>query len=82
VKLTTHLHLVPRSKNARSCTSIPPTRLHGLVLSLKKDTGTTLPLPLPLTDVVTVRNFNVMPFECIFDSLLVEIADINGSLSF
>jgi hypothetical protein len=28
-----HLHLVPRSKNAWSCTSTPPIRLHGVVLS-------------------------------------------------
>jgi len=33
VKLTTHLHLVPRSKNAWSYTSTPPIRFHGLVLS-------------------------------------------------
>jgi hypothetical protein len=33
VKLTTHLILVPRSKNAWSYTSIPPIRLHGVVLS-------------------------------------------------
>jgi hypothetical protein len=32
VKLTTHLHLVPRSKNEWNCTSTP-TRLHGVVLS-------------------------------------------------
>jgi hypothetical protein len=36
VKLTTHLHLVPRAKNEWSYTAIPPTRLHGVVLSLKK----------------------------------------------
>jgi hypothetical protein len=33
VKLTTHLRLVPRSKNVWSCISIPPIRLHGVVLS-------------------------------------------------
>jgi hypothetical protein len=33
VKLTTHLHLVPRSKNAWSYTSTPPLRLHSVVLS-------------------------------------------------
>jgi hypothetical protein len=43
VKLTTHLLLVPRSKNAWSYTSTPPVRLHGVVLSL--GTGTTSPLP-------------------------------------
>jgi len=32
-KLTTHLHLVPRSKNAWSYTSTPQVRLHGMVLS-------------------------------------------------
>jgi len=36
VKLTTHIHLVPRSHNERSYTSIPPIRLHGGVLGLKK----------------------------------------------
>jgi len=30
---TTHLHLVPRSRNTRSYTSVPPIRLHDLVLS-------------------------------------------------
>jgi hypothetical protein len=32
VKLTTHLHLVPRSKNVWSYTSTPPICLHGVVL--------------------------------------------------
>jgi hypothetical protein len=32
VKLTTHLHLVPRSKNAWSYTSTPRIHLHGMVL--------------------------------------------------
>jgi hypothetical protein len=35
VKLTTHLHLVPRSKNERSCTSTPSIRLHGVKLRKK-----------------------------------------------
>jgi hypothetical protein len=33
VKLTTHLYLMSRSKNAWSYTSTPPLRLHGVVLS-------------------------------------------------
>jgi hypothetical protein len=33
VKLTTHLRPVQRSKNGWSCTSTPPIRLHGVVLS-------------------------------------------------
>jgi hypothetical protein len=33
VKLTSHLHLVQRSKNEWSYTSTPPIRLHGVVLS-------------------------------------------------
>jgi hypothetical protein len=33
VKLITHLHLVPRSKNEWSYTFTPPIRLHGVVLS-------------------------------------------------
>jgi hypothetical protein len=32
VKLTTHLHIVQRSKNAWSYTSTPPIYLHGMVL--------------------------------------------------
>jgi len=32
VKLTIHLHLVPRSKNMWSFTSTPPIRSHGVVL--------------------------------------------------
>jgi hypothetical protein len=35
VKLTTHLHLVLRSKSEWSYTSTPPILLHGVVLSLK-----------------------------------------------
>jgi hypothetical protein len=41
MKLTTHLHLLPRSKNEWSYTSTPPIRLHGVVL--RYSTGTTLP---------------------------------------
>jgi len=33
IKLTTHLHLVPRSKNVQSYTSTPPLQIHGVVLS-------------------------------------------------
>jgi len=33
VKQTTHLHLVPRSKNAWIYTSTSPMRLHGVVFS-------------------------------------------------
>jgi hypothetical protein len=33
VKLTTHLHLVPRSMNAGSYTSTPPLRLRGMLLT-------------------------------------------------
>jgi diadenosine tetraphosphate (Ap4A) HIT family hydrolase len=33
VKLTTHLHIVPRSKNEWNYTSTPATCLHGMVLS-------------------------------------------------
>jgi hypothetical protein len=36
MKLTTYLHLVPRSKNAWNCTPTPPICLYGVVLSLKK----------------------------------------------
>jgi hypothetical protein len=42
VKMTTHLYLVPRSKNELSYTFTPTIRLHGAVLSYKKSTGTTL----------------------------------------
>jgi hypothetical protein len=38
VKLTAHLHLAPRLKNAWSCTSTLPVRLHVVVLRLS--TGT------------------------------------------
>jgi hypothetical protein len=33
LQLTTHLHLMPTSKNERSYTSTPPIRFHGVVLS-------------------------------------------------
>jgi hypothetical protein len=33
VKLTTHIHLLPRSKNEWRYSSNPPKRLHGVVLS-------------------------------------------------
>jgi hypothetical protein len=35
-ELTTHLHLMPRSKNVWSYSSTLPIRLYGVVLSLKK----------------------------------------------
>jgi hypothetical protein len=41
MKLTAHLHRVPKSKNEWNCTSSPTIRLHGVVLSYS--TGTTLP---------------------------------------
>jgi hypothetical protein len=47
VKLTTHLHLVPRSKNEWSYTSSSPIYLQGVVLSKEKNTGKTSLLPLP-----------------------------------
>jgi hypothetical protein len=56
VKLTTDLHLVPRSKNAWSYTATPQVHLHGVVLSLKKQRNNftfTLPLPLPFTFTCT-----------------------------
>jgi hypothetical protein len=40
VKLTTHLRLVPRSKDGWSCTSTPSIRLHGVVLRGSTGTGT------------------------------------------
>jgi hypothetical protein len=52
VKLTTHLHLVPRSKNALSYTFPPPVRLHGVVLSLK--TQEQIYLSLYHEDIVVV----------------------------
>jgi hypothetical protein len=33
VKLTTHLHLLPKSKKEWSCISTPPIHLHGVMLS-------------------------------------------------
>jgi len=50
VKLTTHLHLVPRSKNEWSYTSTP--QYAFMAWCLVKSTGTTLPLP---TSCVTFR---------------------------
>jgi len=35
LKLTTHLYLVPRSKNEWSCTFTPTIHLHGVVFSVK-----------------------------------------------
>jgi len=48
VKLTTHLHIVPRSQNEWSYTSTPPIRRHGVVFN--QSTGATLPLPNSGTD--------------------------------
>jgi len=36
MKLTTHLHLVPSSKNVWSYTFTPPIRLYGVVISYEK----------------------------------------------
>jgi len=45
VKLTIHLHLVPRSKNEWSYTSNPPVRFYRVVFSYS--TGITLPVLTP-----------------------------------
>jgi hypothetical protein len=49
MKLTTHLHLVPRSKNEQSYTSTPTIRLHGMVHSYS--TVTTWPFTFTFTTV-------------------------------
>jgi hypothetical protein len=47
VKLTTHLRIVPRSKNEWSYISTPPIRLHGVVLSWEEHRDNfTFTLPL------------------------------------
>jgi len=47
--ISENLHLVPRSKNEWSYTSILPLRLHGVVLSYKhRDNFTFHRLPLPM----------------------------------
>jgi hypothetical protein len=58
VKLTTHLHLVPRSKNDWSYTSTLPIRLHGVLLN--PNTGTNLPFSLPLP-VLRLRMHGATP---------------------
>jgi hypothetical protein len=44
VNLTTHLHLVPRSKNAWRYNSTPAIRLHGVVLGYAQGKFYLLPL--------------------------------------
>jgi hypothetical protein len=53
VKLTTHLHLVPRSKNAWSYTSAPPIRFRGVVLSWKKAKRQLYFLPFTINKIKT-----------------------------
>jgi hypothetical protein len=55
VKLTTHLLLVPRSKNAWSYTSTPPISLPGVVLSQAQ--GQLYLLPLPYYNSSTALQF-------------------------
>jgi hypothetical protein len=88
VKLTIHLHLVPRSKNAWSCTSTPLVRLHGVVLSLIREHGdsfTFLPLHIQFLQVnmnnyyLVIANMAMMRnFEFISKFLLVEATHITG----
>jgi len=44
LKLTQYLHVVSRSKNAWSYTSIPPIRIHGVVLVKHRENFNILPL--------------------------------------
>jgi hypothetical protein len=61
IKMNDHLHPVPRSVNAWSYTSTPPIRLHGMVLSLKKITGT---LPLPYLTEIGCEDVNWVGPNC------------------
>jgi hypothetical protein len=68
MNLTTHLPLVPRSKDEWSYTFTPPIRLHGVVLALKKalrQLYLTVPYLLPAakqteTDIATEMH-NLLP---------------------
>jgi hypothetical protein len=57
VKLITHLHLVPRSKNEWMYTSAPPIRLNSVVLTEGTGTILTLPLQITLSVLHSVRPF-------------------------
>jgi hypothetical protein len=70
VKLTTHLHLVPRSKNDGA---IPPLLQYAfMVWCLVKSTGTTLPLPFTFIDPNLIYTSNVTRFTVLhtFDKAL------------
>jgi hypothetical protein len=56
VKLTIHFYLVPRSKNAWSCTSTPPIRLHGVVLVKHRDNFNPLRMIKSLANYLTSPN--------------------------
>jgi hypothetical protein len=68
VKLTTHLHLVSRSKNEWSYTSTSPIRLHGVVLS--SNAGTTLPLCVCVCVCVCVCMHATWPIHIILLNLI------------
>jgi hypothetical protein len=46
-------------KNAWSYASVPPVRLHGVVLSLKRRRGTPLPLRLTYDRVTNTKNIEI-----------------------
>jgi hypothetical protein len=61
MKLTIHIHLVPRSRR-RSCTSIPTVRLHGILINWV-GTGTTY---LLLDKKTGVKEINVEKLKILF----------------
>jgi len=65
MKLTTHLHLVPRSKDAWRYTSIPPIRLHGVVLDLKKKHEDNFSLPFMLYIRLKCECSYIMPLDAV-----------------
>jgi hypothetical protein len=75
VKLTTHLHLVPRSKNAWSYTSTPQYAFIAWCL-VKKSPGTTLPFTFTCNSVTCSK------FHVLISVLYILLVNILINLSF
>jgi hypothetical protein len=88
VKLTIHLHLMLLSKNAWSCASTTPIRLHDMCSVYKKSTGTTL--PLPFTNVLYNRTVGTLyrmmkqyfPFNLLHASETFEVIQFEHYVNF
>jgi hypothetical protein len=75
MKLTFHIHLVPRSKHAWKYTSTPPIRPHGVVLSSAQGQ---LYLYLPVSKIVKMKAINFFTNQ-LYDKLNKHLGTLDFS---